>query len=164
MPPIHLNVGLHSHPPCQPILQAFHPTPLPPVSESISALTTKAVTAATETNRGRCFNSTGTRRRYPIPIEGGAGHERSPPACSCMQGRWWWCGRLGAGCMRGRRVSKYAFASKGCKPRTFTSGLLLHAREVVVVQTAGCGVCTCSYHCHVSIYGRYPTHLINPQR
>ena len=29
----HLNVGLRSHPPRQPILQAFHPAPLPPVTE-----------------------------------------------------------------------------------------------------------------------------------
>jgi len=31
------------------------------------------ITAVTETNRGRCSNSTGTQRKYPIPIEGGAG-------------------------------------------------------------------------------------------
>ena len=72
------------------------------LNESMPAL--KAITAATETNCCCCFNSTGTRRRYPVPIEGDAGCECSPPACSCMQGRWWWRGRLGAGCERAVRV------------------------------------------------------------
>ena len=26
----------------------------------------------TKTNRGRCSNSTGTQRKYPVPVEGGA--------------------------------------------------------------------------------------------
>jgi hypothetical protein len=80
--------------PPQPSSLPTHPSSLPPqlLNESVAVLTMKATA---ETNRGRCFNLTGTRRKYPVPIEGGVGHEHSPPACSCMQGRWKRCERRG---------------------------------------------------------------------
>ena len=91
------------------ILLAKHPSSLPPpvTNESVPALTMRAITAAMETNQGRCFNLTGTQCRNPIPIEGGAGHECSHLACSYMQGRRWWCGQLSAECVRGQRMSKH---------------------------------------------------------
>jgi len=33
-------------------------------------------------------------------------HEHSPPAHSCMRGRWWWRGWMCVGCVRGQHVSK----------------------------------------------------------
>ena len=42
-------------------------------------------------------------------------------------------------CEGGARPNMHSYR-RCCKPRTFTSDLLLHAREVVVVRTAGCGV------------------------
>ena len=69
-----LNVGLCSHPPRQPILQAFHPPHfLQLLNELILALVTRCDKAVTETNQGRCSDLTGTQRKYPVPIEGGAG-------------------------------------------------------------------------------------------
>jgi hypothetical protein len=42
--------------------------------------------AVTETNQGRCSNSTGTQHKYPVPIESGAGEcDINEDGCSLLR-------------------------------------------------------------------------------
>jgi hypothetical protein len=59
-----------------------------------------------------CRNAMNVHLQLNLADKGGGAetalkrHERSPPARSCMRGRWWWRRRLCAGCVRGRHMPK----------------------------------------------------------
>ena len=55
------------------------------------------------------------------------GYERSPPARSCMRGRWWWHKQCRTPLARSCMWERWRW----CCYKTHLRGLLLHARDVI---------------------------------